>query len=265
MPYAISNHLSYSHLGLAFHSFVMAVSSTPSELVSFQQAVQFPEWKAAMDKEIEVLEVNSTWTLSPLPPGKSAIGCKWVFRVKYLPNGTIERYKARLVAKGFTQKHGLDYSETFSPVAKLVSVRIFLSLAAVKWWFLHQMDVNNTFLHGELLEDVYMCLPPGFHSKGEHHLVCKLNKSLYGLKLASRQWFEKFSSTIIQMGFVQSKSDYSLFTHTQGASFTILLVYVDDILLTGNNVACVYSLKKVLGDKFGLKDLGSLRYFLGLE
>ena len=114
MPYAISNHLSYSHLGLAFHSFVMTVSSTPSEPVSFQQAVQFPEWKAAMDKEIEVLEVNNAWTLSPLPPGKSAICCKWFFRVKYLPNGTIERYKARLVAKGFTQKHGLDYSETLS-------------------------------------------------------------------------------------------------------------------------------------------------------
>ena len=167
-----------------------------------------------MDKEIKALEVNNTWTLAPLPPGKTAIGCKWVYRIKYLPNGSIERYKAHLVAKGFIQKLCLDYSETFSPVAKFVSIRIVLSLAAVKGWFLHQMDVNNAFLHGDSVEDVYMSFPPSFHSKGEG-LVCKLNKSLYGLKQASRQWFEKFSTTILQIGFVQSKSNYSMFTHSQ--------------------------------------------------
>ena len=217
-----------------------------------------------MDKEIVALEHNNTWTLTHLPLGKFAIGCKWVYRIKYHVDGTIERYKACLVAKGFTQQHGLDYSETFSLVAKSFSVRIVLSLTAVKGWFLHQMDVNNAFLHGDLLEDVYMSLPPGFHSKGEN-LVCKLNKSLYGLKQASRQWFEKFSTTFLQMGFVQSRFNHPLFTYTSNTSFTVLLVYVDDILLIGNNPSCVESLKQLLDAKFGLKYLGSLRYFLGLE
>ena len=213
--YDVSAYLDYSHLGPTFKSFVMAINSTPSEPASFHQVVQYLEWRATVDKEIEALEITNTWSLLPLPPGKSPIGCKWVYRVKYLPDGSIERYKARLVAKGFTQKFGLDYSKTFSLVAKSVSVRIVLTLATVKGWFLHQMDVNNAFLHGDLNEDVYMCLPSGFHSKGEN-VVCKLNKSLYGLKQALRKWFDKFSKTILQMGFAQSKFDYSLFTHSKG-------------------------------------------------
>ena len=215
LPYDVSVYLDYSHLGPRFKSFVMAVNFTPLGPASFHQAVQYPEWRAAMDKEIEALEVTNTWGLVPLPPGKSPIGCKWVYRVKHLPDGSIERYKAWLVAKGFTHKFGLDYSKTFSPVAKSISVRIVLTLAAVKWWFLHQMDVHNAFLHGDLNEDVYMCLPPGFHSKGAN-VVCKLNKSLYDLKQALRKWFDKFSKTILQMGFAQSKFDYSLFTHLKG-------------------------------------------------
>ena len=141
-----------------------------------------------MDKEIKAFELTNTWILTTLPLSKVPIGCKWVYRTKYKSDGTFERHNARLVAKGYTQREGLNYTDTFS-----VSVRMVLSLATVKGWFLHQMDVNNVFLHGVLDEEIYMSLPLGFHGKGEcvfgsgsaQTLVCKLNKSLYGLKQAS--------------------------------------------------------------------------------
>ena len=119
-----------------------------------------------MDKEIQALEQTHTWVLTPLPPGKRPIGCKWVYRVKLNPNGTIERYKARLVAKGYTQRERLDFSETFSPVAKTVSVRDLIALASTKGWPLYQLDINNAFLHGDLDEEVYMDLPLVFTARG---------------------------------------------------------------------------------------------------
>ena len=182
----------------------------------------------------------------------------------------MEGYKARLVAKRYTQQEGLDYSETFSPVAKLVSVRVLLCIAAIKGWPLHQLDVNNAFLHGDLEEEVYMSLPQGYHSKGgcltdAGPLVCRLRKSLYGLKQTSRQWHAKLSTIITEMGFVQSKSNYALFVDSKGSYFTTFLVYVDDVLITGNDAQCVADLKRLLDAKFRIKDLGASKYFLGLE
>ena len=218
-----------------------------------------------MAVELTALADNNTWSLTSLPLGKHPIDCKWVYKVKLKVDGTLERYKAKLVAKVYTQQEDLDYLETFSPVAKFSTVRTLLAVASAQQWSLIQLDINNAFLHGDLTKEVYMELPPGYPSKGEPNLVCRLNKSLYGLKQASRQWFARFSATIIKQGFIQSKSDYSLFTRLQGTTFIALLVYVDDILLANNNIEAVHVLKDSLHSEFKLKDLGNLKYFLGLE
>ena len=230
----------------------------------YHKAVTNPKWQDAMTIEINALESNNTWTLTPLPPHKRAISCKWVYRVKYKANGSVERYKTQLDAKGLTQQEGLDFTETFSLVAKMTTVKTLLAIATVRGWHLSQLDVNNVFLHGDLHEKVYIQLPQGFHNKGAN-IVCKLNKSLYGLKQASRQWYSKFSNTLLKYGFKQSRADYSLFTKRFNNSFMALLVYVDDILIASNDIQPIDKLKVSLDQEFKLKDLGVLKYFLGLE
>ncbi|GJZ67473.1 retrovirus-related pol polyprotein from transposon TNT 1-94 [Tanacetum coccineum] len=184
-----------------------------------------------MQKEIQALENNNTWDLTSLPANKSPIGCKWVFRIKYLVDGTIERFKARLVAKGFTQTKGVDYKESFAPVAKMVTLRAILALEVHKNWSIQQLDINNAFLHMDLHEEVYMSLPQGYSKSLPPGIVCKLKKSLYGLKQTSRQWFTKLSTFLLNLNFKQSYADTSLFTLNQGEHMGMLLIYVDDILL----------------------------------
>jgi hypothetical protein len=263
MVHSLSHFLSYDRFHPKHLAFLSALSHH-KDPINYAQAVQHSHWRDAMASEIQALEANHTWTLQTLPFGKRPIGCKWVFKTKLRADGSIERYKARLMAKGYTQIEGLDYHDTFAPVAKLATVRCVLAVAAARHWSLHQLDVHNAFLHGDLDEEVYMTLPPGFCKKGENR-VCRLNKSLYGLKQASRNWFSKFSSVLIAAGFHQSPADHSLFTKSQGSSFTIVLVYVDDILVAGNNLDSIGKLKDFLAQKFRIKDLGTLKYFLALE
>ncbi|GJS73677.1 retrovirus-related pol polyprotein from transposon TNT 1-94 [Tanacetum coccineum] len=247
-----------------FQDFVTALL-VQKDLVNFKEAVADPGWCAAMDVELKALEENGTWELTVLLAGKKAIGSHWIFKTKLKADGTEERKKARLVVQGNRQRHGIDYQETFAHVAKMVTVRSLLAIAAVKGWFTCQMDVSNAFLHGDLFEEVYMKPPLGYIGKGHNvsadskldpQMVCKLKKSLYGLKQAPRQWFSKLSSVLLEFGYTQSKTDYSLFVKKEGTSFTVVLVYVDDLLITGNDESQINSLKAQLSLVFHMKDLG---------
>ncbi|GMI76014.1 hypothetical protein HRI_001270600 [Hibiscus trionum] len=249
--YRIEDCVSSMCLSTDFSSFIANISAI-KEPVFYHQAVTSPDWRRVMHEELQAMHSNNTWTVASLPTGKHLIDCKWVYRVKYNADGFVDRYKARLVAKGFTQIEGIDYVNTFSPVAKLNSFKVLLALAAVHGWHLLQLDVNNVFLNGSLDEEVYMRLPLGYTPPIEgQDLVCKLNKSIYGLKQASRQWFAAFSSVVLQFGFIQSPFDHSLFVKGCGDNLTVLLVYVDDIILAGKFSQRRYALQL-------LEDTGSL-------
>lgn len=210
------------------------------------------------------LELQRTWDITTLPPGKKAIGSKWVYKIKYHSNGKIARYKSRLVALGNRQREGLDYTDTFAPVAKPTTVRVLLEIAAAKKWEIHQMDVQNAFLHGDLQEEVYMKLPPGFESS-DPNKVCRLRKSIYGLKQAPRCWFAKLSTALKSYGFKQSKADYSHYSFLQERTCLHILIYVDDFIIAGNNLSTIQRFKNYLNQCFHMKDLGKLKYFLGIE
>ncbi|WJZ84429.1 hypothetical protein VitviT2T_004033 [Vitis vinifera] len=181
------------------------------------------------------------------------MGCKWIFSIKYKADGSIDRYKARLVAKGYTQKYGIDYKETFSPVAKLKTVRVLSSLAANLDWPLHQLEVKNAFLHGDLEEEIYMDLPPGYTATSEAKITCRLQRALYRLKQSPRAWFGRFSSEMRKYGFQQSNSDHTLFLKHQVGKITALIIYVDDMIITGADVEEISRLQEQLSTEFEMK------------
>ncbi|VVA27208.1 PREDICTED: Retrovirus-related Pol poly from transposon, partial [Prunus dulcis] len=224
-----------------------------------------PKWKEAMNEEMRALQKNVRWELVPLPHGKKTVGCRWVFTLKHKADGSIDRYKARLIAKGYTQTYRVDYTETFAPVAKLNTVLVLLSLAANHDWPLLQFDVKNAFLHGDLKEEIYMDPPPGIPVTSKEGMVCKLRKSLYGLKQSPRAWFGRFAASMRKSGYVQSNLDHTLFLKRCKGKLTALIIYVDDMIVTGDDQAEIQNFQKYLASEFEMKSLGDLKYFIGIE
>ncbi|GKV36582.1 hypothetical protein SLEP1_g44695 [Rubroshorea leprosula] len=231
----------------------------------FEKATGVKVWEDAMDEEMNALFKNETWDLVPKPKDVQLVSCKWVYKIKRKVDGSIDRYKARLVAHGFSQKYGEDYEETFSPVAKMTSVCTILALVASQNWKLWQLDVKNAFLYGELDKDIYMEQPPGYVANSHPDFVCKLKKALYGLKQAPRAWYGKIAQYLQFCGYLASDSDHSLFVKKQSSLHVIVLLYVDDMIIIGNDEEEIARLQEELSIRFDMKNLGELNHFLDLE
>lgn len=262
-PYPISSYIS-DHVFSESHKVFMAAIINDDVPKSFKEAVKHKIWNDAMHTEVDAFEANDTWDVTTLPPGKKALTNQWLYSNKYNANGTIERRKARLVVRGNHQIEGEDFTDTFAPVAKMSTVRIILKLAATKNWHVHQMDVSNAFLHGDLDEEIYMKLPQGF-TASDPNMVCRLKKSLYGLRQAPRCWYSKLTTALEEFGFSHEYADHSLFSKVRGSTCLHILVYVDDFIIASNDATALQEFKDYLHRCFRMKDLGKLKFFLGFE
>ncbi|MCO5609585.1 hypothetical protein L7F22_063815 [Adiantum nelumboides] len=238
------------------------------EIPTIAEALQGPEadrWREAMDSELTSLLQNNTWTLAELPPDRKAVTCKWLLRKKFNPDGTVARYKAHLVARGFSQTPGLDFNETFSSVLPLASLRILLALAAHYNFHVHQMDVETAFLHGDLTEEIYMQQPPSYESREYPSKLCKLNKSIYGLKQSPRQWYQKFNAFMLAHGYTKFSCDANVYLRTGADSCLLVAIYVDDIILESGSLDAIHVAKLEFSTAFSMTDIGELKYILGIQ
>ena len=241
-----------------------SLASDIQEPRSARTALKDNNWCTAMQSEMSSLYRNDTWELVPRPVNKNIVGSRWVFKVKPKPDGTVDRYKARLVAQGFSQVQGLDYSEVFSPVVRYAGFRSLLAFANVNDLEVHQMDVTTAFLHGELDHEIYMEQPEGFVDEANPTHVCKLKKSLYGLKQSARLWNSTLTQHLLSDGYKKSSADECIFIKTAGKNFVILAVYVDDVIPVSNNTQMMEEEKLKLMKKFEMVDKGPIHYVLGM-
>ncbi|CAL9007544.1 unnamed protein product [Prunus brigantina] len=231
---------------------------------TFEEAIKDAAWQKAMETELEMIEKNDTWELVNRPSDKPIIGVKWVYKTKLNLDGSVQKNKARLVAKGYSQKPGIDFNETFAPVARLDTVRTLIALAAQRGWKLFQLDVKSAFLNGVLHEEVYVDQPPGFVIKNKEDGVYRLKKALYGLKQAPRAWYDEINSYFTTAGFQRSPSEATLYVKTEESGILIVSLYVDDIIYTGSSRELMMEFKIEMMRQYEMTDLGLLHHFLGL-
>ena len=235
---------------------------------TYKEAVNSTEslmWKEAIKSEIDSILHNHTWELVDLPSGCKPLSSKWIFKRKQKVDGSIDKYKARLVIKGYRQTEGLDYFDTYSPVTRINSIRMVLAIAALKDLEVHQMDVKTTFLNGDLNEEIYMEQPEGFSAPRQEMKVCRLVKSLYGLKQASKQWHEKFDNVILSHGFKINECDKCVYVKDDEHGYVIVCLYVDDMPIVGSDDKMITSTKNMLNSRFDMKDMGLADVILGIK
>lgn len=239
-----------------------AVCGVPCTFKEAMESANSKQWVEAMDEEIQSLKENNTFTLTTLPKGKKTVGGKWVYSIKTDFEGK-DKYKARFVAKGYSQKTGIDYDETFSPTANLTSLRVMLQKAAQENLLLHQMDVKTAYLHAPIDHEIYIEQPEGYEEgKG---LVCKLEKSLYGLKQSGRNWNRVLHDCLTENGFRQNPADHCVYAKETIHGKAIIIIWVDDLIIAASNEEVMKDVKKMLSENFKMKDLGKLKHFLGIH
>jgi hypothetical protein len=234
------------------------------EPTCFEEAIQKKEWADAMTEEYQFIMKNEVWEIVPRSKNKDGVSYIWLFKIKHAANGSIEKYKARFVTRVFFQKEGIDYEETFALVSRYTLIRTIIALASKIKWKLHQMDVKTASLKGVIEEEVYIEQPQGFEVEDKKSHVCRLKKSLYGLKQAPRAWYGRIDSFLTSLGFTKSKADSNLYFKIMDNEPIILLLYVDELFLTGEE-KLITECKKRFAATFEMKDLGLMHYFLGLE
>jgi hypothetical protein len=244
---------------------IYLMDDNPKTFVEAFASPDVHDWKEVVRSEMDSILSNETWELVDRSYGCKPVGCKWVFKKKLSPDATIDKYKARLVAKGYTQKECEDFFDTYSPVARLTTICVLLSLAASHGLLIHQMNIKTTFLNGELEGEIYMTQHDGFVVKCQEDKVCKLMKSLYGLKQAPKQWHKKFDVTLISSGFSVNESDRCVYYHHGGGQGVILCLYVDDILISGTSLDVINEVKTFLCRSFDMKDMGEADVILSIK
>lgn len=249
---------------------MLKAASNVLDPLTFEEAMKSKDkeaWMKAAQEEFDSLIENGTLVLEDLPAGRKAIDGKWIFRRKFKPDGSIDRYKARFVVRGFKRISGIDYleHELFSPVVTIQTVRFLLALAAELDMELEHLDVCTAFLNGDLKETIYINQPQGFVNRRFRRKVCRLLKSLYGLKQSPKCWFDKINAFLLSCGFIHSSSDPNMYVLMNSKGLAALALYVDDLILAATCMELIVGVKSLLMNQFKMKQLGNLTYCLGVQ